>query len=167
GSLYKGHEGFSGELGHMTITANGDACRCGGKGCWEMYASEQALIQQAASLDLNVSEKKEHTLEKILKLAEQGNKQANELFKKIGTTICICISNIINAFNPELVVIGNRLSMAQKWIEPALHESIENQTLWFQQKHLDITFSKLTTHSTALGVAAFTIENFITGSIQK
>src|SRR5690625_372651 len=167
GSLYKGHEGFSGELGHMTITANGDTCRCGGKGCWELYASEQALIQQAASLDMGVSDNAEHTLENLLDRAEQGNKQAIALFKQIGTSLGIGLSNIINAFNPELVVIGNRLSMAQKWIEPALHESIANQTLWFQQNHLNITFSKLTTHSTALGVAAFTIENFLTGSIQK
>src|SRR5699024_2822799 len=117
--------------------------------------------------DVCSSDLNEHTLEKLLDLAEQGNKQAIALFKQIGTSLGIGLSNIINAFNPELVVIGNRLSMAQKWIEPALHESIENQTLWFQQKHLDITFSKLTTHSTALGVAALTIENYSTGSIHK
>src|SRR5699024_11446648 len=68
GSLYKGHEGFSGELGHMTITANGDTCRCGGKGCWGLYALVQALIHQGGSLNFNVSENNEQTLQKILNL---------------------------------------------------------------------------------------------------
>lgn len=162
-SLYTGHEGFSGELGHMTITANGETCRCGGKGCWELYASEQALIQQAASL----FPEKEQTLENLLDLAEQGHQQTIALFENIGKNLGLGLSNIINAFNPELIVIGNRLTMAQKWIEPAIHNSIDNQALWFQKSHLNMTFSKLTTHSTALGVAAFAIENFLTGSIQN
>lgn len=47
GKLYKGNNGFSGELGHMTIEADGIKCRCGNQGCWELYASEQALIHNA------------------------------------------------------------------------------------------------------------------------
>src|SRR5699024_3185765 len=42
GKLYKGNNGFSGEMGHMTIDINGEKCRCGNIGCWELYASEQA-----------------------------------------------------------------------------------------------------------------------------
>ena len=47
GELYKGNNGFSGELGHMTIDTNGPKCRCGNKGCWGLYASEKALLKQS------------------------------------------------------------------------------------------------------------------------
>ena len=39
--LYKGINGFSGEMGHMAIDFNGPKCSCGNRGCWELYASEK------------------------------------------------------------------------------------------------------------------------------
>jgi predicted NBD/HSP70 family sugar kinase len=50
-SLYRGAEGFSGEMGHMVIDIDGKECRCGSKGCWELYASEQALLNQAKNIE--------------------------------------------------------------------------------------------------------------------
>ena len=46
----RGNNGFSGELGHMTIEVDGAPCRCGNEGCWELYASEKALIDNARNL---------------------------------------------------------------------------------------------------------------------
>lgn len=43
--LYRGVSGFSGEMGHMTIDFNGPKCSCGNRGCWELYASEKALLK--------------------------------------------------------------------------------------------------------------------------
>ena len=45
--LYLGEQGLSGELGHMTIQMDGPICNCGNQGCWELYASERALLQTA------------------------------------------------------------------------------------------------------------------------
>src|SRR5690606_14554048 len=56
-SLYRGAEGFSGEMGDMVIDIDGKECSCGSKGCWELYASEQALLNQAKNFnqeDLNL-----------------------------------------------------------------------------------------------------------------
>lgn len=167
GTLYKGNNGYSGELGHMTIKVDGDTCRCGNKGCWELYASEQALIQQAQELGITLPATKEQSLEKLSELAEQGDKKVLKLFEKIGDYLGVGINNIINTFNPELVIIGNRLATTEKWIEASLHKRVVNQALWFQQNDLKITFSELSTHSTTLGVAAFSIENFLKGSIQQ
>lgn len=167
GSLYKGQNGYSGELGHMTIKADGEACSCGNKGCWELYASERALIHQAEEIGLSLPSRKEHALEKLLILAEQGDEKVILLFKEIGDCLGVGINNIINSFNPELVIIGNRLAQAKQWIETPLHERVARQALWFQQNDLEITFSDLSTHSTALGVAAFSIENFLKVSIKK
>lgn len=164
GSLYKGFNGFSGELGHMTIQAGGAKCRCGNEGCWELYASEQALLRQAEKLDIPADMQ---DLEGLVILAESGNEKVIKLFEQAGDYLGIGINNIINIFNPQQVIIGNRLAYSKKWLKESLNKRVTNQALWFQQNNLQIDFSELSTRSTALGVAAFSIENFLSVSIQQ
>lgn len=166
GSLYKGNNGFSGELGHMTIEVDGEKCRCGNEGCWELYASEQALIRNAEKFGIILPANGEFALQNLLVLAENGNDQAIKLFDQIGDFLGVGINNIINTFNPQQVIIGNRIATSQKWIEKSLYKRL-NQALWFQQNDLQINFSELSTLSAALGVAAFSIENFIRTNIQQ
>jgi len=159
GELYRGNSGFSGEMGHMTIEANGTKCRCGNNGCWELYASEQALINNSAQFGMENADV-DNILEKMINLAEKGDEEATKLFNTIGNYLGIGIINIINSFNPQQVIIGNRMTAAKEWIEQPLLEKVNQHALWFQQKHLQIDFSDLSAHSTALGVAAFSNENF-------
>ena len=167
GSLYKGSNGFSGELGHMTIQVNGSKCRCGNDGCWELYASEQALINNAGLLDIPLPSDKEGDLNNLLTLAENGNKEVITLFEQTGDYLGVGINNIINIFNPQQVIIGNRMASSKKWLEESLNKRVANQALWFQRSDLQIDFSELSTLSSALGVAAFSIENFLSVSIQQ
>ena len=166
GSLYKGNQGFSGELGHMTIEVGGKKCRCGNEGCWELYASEQALIHKAEQSGIPLPTNGEYALNNLLMLAENGNEEAIKLFEEIGDYLGVGINNIINIFNPQQVIIGNRIATSQKWIEKSLHQRL-NQALWFQRNDLQVSFSELSTLSTALGVAAFSIENFLNMNIQQ
>lgn len=167
GSLYKGSNGFSGELGHMTIQVNGSKCRCGNDGCWELYASEQALINNAGLLDIPLPSNKEGDLNNLLTLAENGNKDVIKLFEQTGDYLGVGINNIINIFNPQQVIIGNRMASSKKWLKESLNKRVTNQALWFQRSDLQIDFSELSTLSSALGVAAFSIENFLSVSIQQ
>ncbi|WP_106532380.1 ROK family protein [Planomicrobium soli] len=166
GSLYKGANGFSGELGHMTIQVDGPVCRCGNQGCWELYASEQALIAKAAQLNLPVPAKQELELTTLISLAENGNQEIITLFEEVGDLLGVGINNIINTFNPQQVIIGNRLASSNRWLEESLNKRVSKQALWFQQNDLQISFSELSTLSAALGVSAFSIENFISVRMQ-
>ncbi|MDC3416065.1 ROK family transcriptional regulator [Aquibacillus salsiterrae] len=158
-SLYKGNNGFSGELGHMTIEINGLKCRCGNRGCWELYASEQALIKRAEELEL-VSSDQTISLDLLNELAENGHMETIQLLSGIGDFLGVGINNIINTFNPQQIIIGNRLATSEKWIKSSLDDRVNNYALRFNRDELEIKFSELTTHSTSLGVAAFIIENF-------
>jgi predicted NBD/HSP70 family sugar kinase len=157
GQLYKGESGFSGEMGHMIISINGKPCRCGSKGCWEVYASENALLSMANEDNA--------TLESLIQLAEENDQNTIKLFEELGQNLGYGINNIINSFNPGQVIIGNRLAKAQKWIEPAILNTVESSTLSYNQGDFKLLFSKLSTHATALGVAAFAIENFIKNGV--
>ncbi|WP_347552847.1 ROK family transcriptional regulator [Pseudalkalibacillus hwajinpoensis] len=160
GELYKGNDGFSGEMGHMTINTNGPECRCGNQGCWELYASEKALLNRADELQLTPPKGKELCLEELIKMARTDH-CSSELFEEIGTYLGIGINNIINTFNPEQVIIGNRLASAKEWLGTPVNTHVKKRTQPFQQKDLRIDFSEHSTHSSALGVVAFTVENFL------
>lgn len=167
GALYKGSNGFSGELGHMTIQVNGPTCRCGNKGCWELYASEQALLATAEKMQISSLTEKELELNDLLALAEQGDKKVISLFEQAGDYLGVGINNIINSFNPQQVIIGNRMASSHKWLNKTLTDRVSNQALWFQQNDLRICFSELSTFSSALGASAFSIENFLIVSMQQ
>ncbi|WP_077330101.1 ROK family transcriptional regulator [Virgibacillus siamensis] len=167
GKLYKGSNGFSGELGHMTIQANGLKCRCGNEGCWELYASEQALLNAAKHSDLPTASDKELTLEDLNDFAENNNPAAIQLFEKVGDYLGIGVNNIINIFNPDQIIIGNRIAASEKWLKETLEQRMKTHTLWYQHDDMNIYFSELNTHSTALGVAALTSEKFLNVDVEK
>src|SRR5690625_3937576 len=155
GHIYKGNNGFSGELGHMTIEVNGIKCRCGNDGCWELYASEQALLKSAFQQGITSSPNTETSFESLCKLAENGDKETIKLFEQIVAYLGVRINNIINTVSPQQVVIGNPIASAKKWIQEPLNKPILNRTVCVQHGALQINFSELSTHSAALGVAAY------------
>ena len=144
----------------MTIDLNGNLCQCGNRGCWELYASEKGLHNAMEQYDIPPVPDGQRDLEYLTNLAEEGDQRAVELFNHIGKYIGLGVNNIVNTFNPEQVIIGNRMSSAQKWIGPTIEKNL-NGTLWFQKKDLELDFSGLSTHSSAMGMAAFSIENFL------
>ncbi len=164
GELYKGINGYSGEFGHMTIDRNGMQCRCGNKGCWELYASEQSLLSKANEMNLGITN--DVNLGEILLLAQSGEQAASQLLEEVGKNLGLGIINIIHAFNPQQIIIGNRLAAARQWIEPQVQDVIGRFTLPFHQTDIKIDFSDLSLPSSALGVAAFSTENFLKSKLQ-
>lgn len=159
GELFTGAHGFSGEMGHSTIVVNGKKCSCGSEGCWERYASEKALLEEVEKR--NILDSKQVSIEKLIDAAESGNENVIEIFYEIGKYLAVGINNIINTFNPEQVIIGNRLSMLRKWIDKPLQEYIKAHTTQYLQEDLSIRFSALNKHSVPIGVSAISIENFL------
>ncbi|UOR11431.1 ROK family transcriptional regulator [Halobacillus amylolyticus] len=158
GKIYRGEEGYSGELGHMMIDIDGRKCSCGSQGCWEMYASEKALLLEA---EKTLGPSKGLSLESLIQEAET-NPEIKVLFEKIGDYLGAGVSNILNIFNPKKVVIGNRLALAKNLLNEPVRKAINRNTLDFHKQEVEITFSSLTPYSTSLGTSRFMVEKFIT-----
>jgi len=151
--LYKGASGFSGETGHLSVEAYGKPCTCGNRGCWEMYASERALLAQAAGLGF-------HDLENLLAAAEEGREDVQKLFAGIGEYLGIGIANIVNVFNPDAVVIGNRMSQARPWLEGALHQTVVQRAIGFHLRKVQVLFAELGERSATMGAAEMAVSGF-------
>lgn len=154
GELLRGALGYSGEMGHMTIEANGRLCSCGNRGCWELYASEKALANDRIKQPFT-------TLEEVLKLAEEDDPAALHALQQIGEYLGVGITNLVNSFNPQLILVGNKLAQSERWVSNPLHRTVQQRALRSHQSGMRIEFSNLGSHATALGAASMVIMTFI------
>jgi glucokinase-like ROK family protein len=157
--LYRGFSGISGEMGHVTIEAHGRKCRCGNIGCWELYASENALLDKAQALSF-ASAHKPPTIQELIRLAEAGNQEVIQLLVQMGQYLGMGIINIMNTFNPELIIIGSRLTAAEPWLLKPIQQMIAERSFPYSRREMRIEFSCLGAKSTVMGAAHFAIAHF-------
>jgi len=120
GKLWRGADGSAGEIGHTTVEPfGGIKCKCGNTGCLEVYASATAIVRmtrealtQHPSLLLDSIAAHELTSEKICSAATAGDELALDVFQRVGVYLGIAMANLVNIFNPEMIVIGGGVSAA-------------------------------------------------------
>lgn len=157
--LYKGTQGIGGEMGHVTIEANGKRCRCGNRGCWELYASESALLEAARQLP-DFEKESELDMDRLVQAAHKGHPEILHLLNQVGQYLGVGLTTIVNTFNPEWIIIGNRFSKIRDWIQDPIQRVLEQRLLPDHRKHLTVTFSALGIYSCALGSSSLPISNF-------
>ncbi len=125
GRLVRGVAGAAGEFGHMTIgLSRGIQCPCGLSGCWETMASGTAIARMArmrieagedSSLVERVREKggESITARDVFAAAEQDDPLAHAVVDEAGYALGVGLANIVNIFNPELIVLGGGLARGQ------------------------------------------------------
>ncbi|AIQ20559.1 ROK family transcriptional regulator [Paenibacillus sp. FSL L8-0470] len=154
GELYKGARGYAGETGHMTIEAEGKPCSCGSRGCWELYASEKTYDNSNLSLPAR-------TTTELVRHALDGQEDTLRHFSTMGEYLGIGVTNLINSFNPELIVIGGALSEAEPWLGEPLRSVVAKRTLPYHKQQLEITFSKLGSRGTMIGAGFSAVMHFL------
>ena len=109
GETYLGHDAhFVAEVGHMVVEPAGLPCRCGRRGCWEMYVSNDATWRRVHPRT-PFSEK---GFEELLAAARQGDERCLASIRETARYLALGISNIGFAFNPAEVVIAGRITAA-------------------------------------------------------
>lgn len=103
GRILSGNGGYGGEVGHVVVRPDGRSCRCGSQGCWETEVGQEAIIR-AGGLDPATS-----TIDDLLELADAGDGAALEGLAAVGDWIGIGLSNLVNTFNPDAVILGGHL----------------------------------------------------------
>ena len=114
--IFSGNNGAGAEIGHMIIRKNGEKCTCGNRGCFESYASANALIRETKK----AIEKTSDTLMKSVPLSEVDGKTAfifadkdaaaKKVLDEYLTNLSIGITNVANIFRPEAIILGGGIS---------------------------------------------------------
>lgn len=121
--IYSGR-GLASELGHITLNFKGPKCKCGNRGCFEEYAGKRALRRLGKKY--KTSQQGGVNLEK---LARQGDKKALKVWADIGRAIGTGIISAINAYDPEIIILGGKISRAYPFFKTTMNEIIKKGSL--------------------------------------
>ncbi|MEU6224563.1 ROK family transcriptional regulator [Streptomyces sp. NPDC047042] len=122
GRLLRGTRGFAGELGHVPVRPEGPECACGGRGCLEQYAGEEAVLRAAGV------EPGEDRVGLLAERAAQGDTDVRRALDGAGTALGIALTGAVNLLDPETVVLGGALSGLAPWLLPSLEAELDRRT---------------------------------------
>jgi glucokinase len=128
GRILHGQIGMAGELGHMTISPNGNPCGCGNRGCLEKHASATAVSAMARLMGLGPA----LTSQQVHDLAAQGNDRAKEIFRVMGEALGIALASLINIFNFPLYLLGGGVLGAWEFFSPAMLAEVERRCFTYR-----------------------------------
>ncbi len=145
-----GSAGYAGEVGHTLINPEGHKCRCGAVGCWETEAGEAALARLAgvpesvAGLGI---------METIRNRAANGDARTLEALAEVGHWLGLGIANLVNIFNPELVVLGGTYQSLFSYLDSAVAAGLSERALAAPAAAVTITNSGLDAEAPLIGAA--------------
>jgi predicted NBD/HSP70 family sugar kinase len=124
GRLLAGHSGLAGEIGHITVQADGRLCGCGNRGCLETVASDSALAWEVSqSLGRKVS------MEEAIELIRSGQIDATKELNKTCSYLAIGLAAVINLFNPSTLFVHGKMFAASESLFSQLVEETRKRTL--------------------------------------
>ena len=166
GKLYFGEVGGAGEVGHMTIEANGPRCVCGNTGCWELFVSGTAIEREvarhlvsgeASALAEIYQQNGRVTAEDVAIAARNGDVLAIRVIASSARYLGIGLVNLVNIFNPGMIIIGGGLSrMGDILLEPAI-QVVKDKAFRVLSGAVRIVPSRLGDDAAVLGGAAFVL----------
>ena len=160
GRLYYGTSGYSGEFGHFPLLDNDQICRCGKVGCLETGASGSALVRmiseqlqagRASSLTRIFKEQGKVNMNDIFKAVQEEDILTIETIEKIGANLGRGLAGLINVFNPQLVVLGGKMSMAGDYLLLAVRSAVKRHAQTIANQDTAIKFSKLRNQAAPIG----------------
>lgn len=153
-----GSAGYAGEVGHTLINPEGHKCRCGAVGCWETEAGEAALARLAgvpesvAGLGI---------VETIQNRAADGDVRTLDALSEVGHWLGLGIANLVNIFNPELVVLGGTYQSLFSYLDSAVEAGASERALAAAASAVTITNSGLGADAPLIGAAELVFSELI------
>lgn len=161
--IYSGMNNAGAELGHMVISMGGKKCNCGRTGCWEVYASATALIEQIKEAiienpDSQIYRLVEGDLSKInpkvaFDAAKTGDNTAVQIINRYITYVAEGIINTVNIFCPQVVVIGGGISKQGEYLLKPIREIVKKYMLFKGNSSMEIRAAKMGNDAGIVGAA--------------
>ncbi len=173
GELYRGKNGYAGEIGHSPITAEPSQtiCHCGNRGCWETYANQYSIIQRVqARLEVKRSsivpklmaeQKSPLTIPLIKQAADAGDMEARESFIEAGHAMGQGFAGLINIFNPEKIILGGPLSIAGDYLLPTIKDTIARHSLTEIDQQAEVLISPFGPDASLIGAIAIVADDVL------
>jgi glucokinase-like ROK family protein len=177
GKLYRGRNGYAGEIGHSPIMAEPSqtVCHCGNRGCWETYANQYSIIQRVqARLEVKRSSiiprlmAEQNTplnIPLIKQAADAGDQEAIDSFTEAGHAMGQGFAGLINIFNPEKIILGGPLSIAGEYLLPAIKETVTRHSLPEIIQQAEVLLSPFGPDASLIGAIAIVVDDVLSHPI--
>ena len=164
-SLLLGMQGVASEIGHISIDVKGKKCECGNRGCLELYCSASAMLKRAEEEMPELGKKKyknrAEECSAIFKEADKGNKKAIKLVEEIGEYLGYGCVTLINAYNPDIIVIGDIMAQGGDLLLNKVKEVVSKRVIPEMYEKLKIKISSLSVDPTLYGAAAIATDRLL------
>jgi len=132
----RGSTGVAGEFGHITIVEDGLECRCGNRGCWEVYASNSAAVRYYAQSTSSArngkagsrSPEQVPTFDDVLRLAEQGDPKAVEAINQMAHYLGVGIALLVTGLAPDIIVVVGEVTRVWHQVGPIITQTVKNRS---------------------------------------
>lgn len=173
GKVYGGVGGFAGEIGHMTLVADGPQCACGNRGCWETLIGPTAIVarvRQAAALgqtpglmarpEVQGNVRAIH-MPQVLEAAAAGEPAVLHVLDEVGRYLGIGIASLLNALNPRLIVLGGVLSLVGPFLLPRAQQEVDARALAVARSGVNIVLSAFKSDACVMGGVSLIIRDIL------
>ena len=168
GEIYRGESESAGEIGHTTVDYNGPICSCGNRGCLEVMASAPAIAKRAIQAIRRGEKTKiyqmvngnlnEITAATVAMAAKEGDKIAKRIMEETGEYLGTGIANIVNLFNPRVVIMGGGVSQAGNLIFEPIKRTIKERAFFVPAEVVKVLPPALGKDSTVIGAATLVLD---------
>uniref|UniRef100_UPI0015F0C845 ROK family protein n=1 Tax=Streptomyces phytophilus TaxID=722715 RepID=UPI0015F0C845 len=127
GELLRGAHGFAGELGHVPVRPQGRPCVCGGRGCLEQYAGEEAVLRASGIGPAHARAAHPGPGGRIAMLAARaadGDARVRAALREAVGALGVAIAGAVNILDPEAVVLAGALAGLAPWVVPAVEREL-------------------------------------------
>ncbi|GAA1502081.1 ROK family protein [Streptomyces synnematoformans] len=160
GELLRGAHGFAGELGHVPVRPQGRPCVCGGRGCLEQYAGEEAVLR-ASGIDPGRA-RAEHPgpggrIAMLSARAAGGDALVRAALREAGGALGVAIAGTVNVLDPEAVVLGGAHAGLAPWVVPAVERELGRRVA-DPARTVRLTVSALGAEGPLLGAALSVVD---------
>ncbi|NDJ77784.1 MAG: ROK family protein [Chloroflexi bacterium] len=169
--LYRGAGGYAGEIGHIIVESGGDLCNCGRRGCWETLVSPPAIMRGilhalnsgAPSIipDLVGDNLDRLNMRVVVEAADQGDQLALDTLLDTALNLGVGIANLVNIFNPAMIVLGGTLISAGDYLLPTISNIITAEALSAPAGMVALALSSQGTDSCVKGAVALVIDGIV------
>jgi len=146
GRLFRGVAGTAGEIGHMTVAEDGPVCRCGNRGCLELYAGGEAILSAVQESEPDVE-----TVDRLVDLALEGDQRCKRVIADSGRHIGVAIASLVNLLGPDRVVVGGELSRAGEILLDPLRTAVSRSAVQAAHEAVEIVAGELGPDAEVLG----------------
>ena len=155
GKIFGGTRGIAGELGHITLYADGIPCPCGNRGCYESYAATTALVRLAKE----ATGETEMNGRIIFSRAAQGDETMLNIMARWIGDICAGLVGLVHTFNPQMVLIGGGVSSQEELLIKPLREKLLKTVMPRFSEGLQVEAATLGNDAGMIGAAKFCMDH--------